>query len=361
MTAETTKTAPPKNRFWQFIDERLGLNALDYSIPKHGNTLPYMLGGITFFGFVILIITGIYLSLFYDPNPATANASVRSIMNDVFLGSFVRSIHFWTAQAVVISVVLHMVRVFVTASYKRPRELNWIIGVFLFAITMMFFFSGTILKWDEESFQGSDEITEISHFLGPLGLPLSPDLAPNVPMLARMYALHIGLLPLAVGALVLVHLLYVHHFNISPIPWRNKKKKEEKEEPEEPKEPFTVHLMGLVKYGLVLFVILAVLSVAFPAPLGPAPMEGIKDATLPLWPLLPLTAIDDMFGLWWIIPASIIPFLFLLAVPFIDRSEELDPRKRKIIVLLFMLGLAVFIALMVFGNTLAPGRALVGG
>jgi quinol-cytochrome oxidoreductase complex cytochrome b subunit len=358
MTSDAPRTAPSKSKFWQFIDDRLGLNALDYSIPKHGNTLPYMLGGITFFAFVILILTGLYLTLFYDPNPATANASVRSIMTDVPLGSFVRSVHFWTAQAVVISVVLHMVRVFITASYKRPRELNWIVGVLLFAVTMMFFFSGTVLKWDEESFQGVAEIKEISHFLGPLGWPLSPELAPSVPMLARMYAIHIAILPLAMGAIVLAHLLYVHHFNISPLPWRKKRKPEEKEEP---KEPFTVHLMGIVKYGLVLFAVLAVLSVAFPAPLGPAPMEGIKDATLPLWPLLPLTAIDDLIGLWWIIPASVVPFLFLLAVPFIDRNDELDPRRRKVIVLLFVLGMAVFLALMLFGITLAPGRALAGG
>ncbi len=130
-----TARIEPKSRFWRVIDERLGLNSLDYDLPKHGNTIPYMLGGITFFAFVILILTGMYLTLFYDPNPATANASVRRIMTDVFLGSFVRSIHYWTAQAVVISVFLHMVRVFITASYKRPREFNWILGVLLFGLT----------------------------------------------------------------------------------------------------------------------------------------------------------------------------------------------------------------------------------
>lgn len=354
---ETSKSSARKNRFWKFIDERLGLDALNYTVPKHGNTLPYMLGGITFFAFVILIVTGVYLTLFYDPNPANANASVRNIMTDVFLGSFVRSIHYWTAQAVVISVVLHMVRVFITASYKRPRELNWILGVVLLAVTFIFFFSGTILKWDEESYQGAAENEEVSHFLGPLGLPLSPELAPGVPILARMYAIHIAILPLVLGAIVLGHLFYVHHFNISSLPW---KRKSESDEEKEPREPFIRHVKGILKYGLVLFVILAVLAVAFPAPLGPAPMEGIKDATFPLWPLLPLTAIDDLIGLWWIIPATVIPFLFLLAVPFIDRSEELDPRRRKIIVAVFLFGIALFVALLIFSLTLSPGRSLVG-
>jgi ubiquinol-cytochrome c reductase cytochrome b subunit len=358
MTSETQKASPAKSKLWGFLDERLGLDAMDYNIPKHGNKLPYMLGGITFFAFVILVLTGIFLTFYYDPNPSNANASVRAIMKDVPLGSFVRSIHYWTAQAVVISVVLHMFRVFITASYKRPRELNWVIGVLLLAVTVLFFFSGTILKWDEESYQGLAENNEISHFLGPFGLPFSPDLASSVPMLARVYALHIAILPLVVGAIVLGHLFYVHHFNISPLPWRNKRKAEKKEEP---REPFMVHLKGIVMYGLVLFFIIAVLSIAFPAPLGPAPMTGIKDATLPLWPLLPLTAIDDLIGLWWVIPAMALPFLFLLAVPFIDRGEELDPRKRKVIVLLFVLGVAVFIYLMLFGISLSPGRTLVGG
>lgn len=357
MSTRSAKAASYRSRFFGFLDQRLGLDALDYSVPKHGNTLPYMLGGITFFSFVILILTGIYLLFYYDPNPATANASVRSIMADS-LGSFVRSVHYWTAQAVVISVVLHMVRVFTTASYKRPRELNWVIGVLLLSVTFAFFFTGTILKYDEESFQGLAENKEISHFLGPLGLPLSPDLAPNIPMLARMYALHVAVLPLVIGVIVLGHLFYVHHFNISPLPWKGKKKPEEKEEP---KEPFTNHLKGLVMYGAVLFVVLAVLAVAFPAPLGPAPIVGIKDATLPLWPLLPLTGIDDLIGLWWIIPATIVPVLFLLGVPFIDRKEELDPRRRKAIVLLFFLGVAVFLMLLAISITLSPGRSLVGG
>jgi len=358
VTAESRKMIPFKGRVWRFIDERLGLDALDYNLPKHGNTLPYMLGGITFFAFVILILTGIFLTFFYDPNPATANASVRRTMTDVLFGSFVRSLHYWTAQAVVISVFLHMVRVFITASYKRPRELNWIIGVLLFGVTIAFFFTGTILKWDEESFQGAAENEEISHFLGPLGLPLSPDLAPGVSILARMYALHIAILPIIFGAIVVGHLFYVHHFNISPLPWKGKPKADEKEEL---KEPFMKHLKGIVRFGFVSLIILAVLAVAFPAPLGPAPMEGITDATFPLWPLLPLTAVDDLIGLWWIIPATIVPILFLLAVPFIDRKEELDPRRRKAIVILFLLGIAAFIVLLLFGISLSPGRTLAGG
>jgi quinol-cytochrome oxidoreductase complex cytochrome b subunit len=266
-------------------------------------------------------------------------------------------VHYWAAQAVIISVVLHMVRVFVTAAYKKPRELNWIFGIILLAITLNFYFSGTVLKWDQESFQGVDEISNVSRYLGPLGLPVSPTIAPSVPMLDRMYALHIAILPIIIGIFLLAHLLYVHYFNISPLPWRKKGS----DEPEEPKEPFTKHLMGLTQYGIVLFVIVAVLAFVFPAPLGPEPITGFHDATKPTWPLQPLTAVDDLFGLWWIIPGTAIPFLFLLAVPFIDKGEERDPRKRKLIVTIFMIGMVMLLVLLYLGILHRIAGSVEGG
>jgi len=357
MTAQSPWDRVRKGRFWHYIDERLGLDQLDYTVPEHGNTLPYMIGGITVFGFVILIVTGLLLTLFYDPSPERANASVLAIQHDVTLGWLVRGLHYWAAQAVIISVVLHMVRVFVTASYKKPRELNWIFGIVLLAITLNFYFSGTVLKWDQESFQGVDEIKTVSGYLGPFGLPVSQNLAPTVPILDRMYALHVAILPIIIGIFLLAHLLYVHYFNISPLPWRKKNS----EEPEEPKEPFTKHLIGITQYGIVLLVILAILSFVFPAPLEPAPITGFHDATKPPWPLLPLTAVDDLIGLWWIIPGTAIPFLFLLAVPFIDRGEERDPRKRKIIVITFMVGMAMLLVLMYLGILHKVAGSVVGG
>jgi quinol-cytochrome oxidoreductase complex cytochrome b subunit len=231
MSAQTSGDWVRNSRFWHFVDERLGLDQLDYTVPEHGNTLPYMIGGITVFGFVVLIVTGLWLTLFYDPSPERANASVLAIQSSVMFGWLVRGVHYWAAQAVIISVVLHMVRVFVTAAYKKPRELNWIFGIALLAITLNFYFSGTVLKWDQESFQGLDEVKTVSHYLGPLGLPVSPDLAPAVPLLDRMYALHIVILPIIIGILLLGHLLYVHYFNISPLPYRKKGS----DAPEEPK------------------------------------------------------------------------------------------------------------------------------
>lgn len=356
MTTQSSMDRVRKSRFWHYIDERLGLDQLDYTVPEHGNTLPYMIGGITVFGFVLLIVTGLILTLFYNPSIERANASVLAIQHDVTLGWLVRGVHFWAAQAVIISVVLHMVRVFVTAAYKKPRELNWIFGVALLFMTINFYFSGTILKWDQESFQGVAEVKEVSRWMGPFGLPVSEQLAPSVPILDRMYALHVAILPLIIGVFLLAHLLYVHYFNISPLPYRKKSSDQQ----DEPKEPFTKHLIGLTQYGIILFVIVAILAFVFPAPLGPEPILGFHDATKPPWPVLPLTAVDDLLGLWWVIPGTAIPFLFLLAVPFIDRGEERDPRKRKIIVLTFMVGMAMLLVLLYFGILHKVAGSVVG-
>src|SRR3990167_8162955 len=126
----TTSLQPaPRSRLAEWLNERLGLDGLAYAIPEHANSLPYILGGITLTGFVILFVTGIYLAQFYHPHPADAHESVTYIITGAPLGDLVRSIHFWTAQIVTVTVLLHMLRVLFTGAYKRPREINWYVGL----------------------------------------------------------------------------------------------------------------------------------------------------------------------------------------------------------------------------------------
>lgn len=344
---ESAPTASRWGRFWRVIDERLGLDELAYKVPEHGNTLAYTLGGITFFGFAVLILTGIILTQFYHPHPAEANASVRAIMTDVPLGAFLRSIHFWAAQAVVVSVTLHAARVFVTAAYKRPREFNWLVGVALLAITIGFFFTGTVLKWDQESFDALEHNIEISNFLGAAGAFFSPSFAAGVPLLTRLYSVHVSLLPLFLALLLLAHIFYIRHFGISPHPTRKAGEGPEK------LQPFSTHVKKIVAYGLVLLAIVAALAVLFPAPIGPEPIAGIE-VTKPPWPFLWLYAIENYWGIQWLLPASLAPFLALVAIPFLDRGDERDPRRRRAIVIAFFVGLAILFGLMVLGILSAP-------
>ncbi len=351
---ETAKPQGRSSRFWRFIDERLGLDALTYQVPEHGNTLAYTLGGITFFGFIILVVTGILLTQFYHPHPAEANASVRAIMTEAPLGSFVRSLHFWTAQAVVVSVVLHASRVFITAAYKRPREFNWLVGVALLGLTIAFFFTGTVLKWDQESFEALEHNIEISNFLGAFGTFFSSSFAAGVPLLTRLYSVHVSLLPVLAVLLLLAHVFYIQYFGISPLPWKRNSKGTA-----DGQQPFSSHLKKILRYGLVLLVIVAILSVAFPASIGPEPIQGVE-VTKPPWPFLWLYAIENIWGIQWLLPASVIPFLIFVAIPFVDRGEERDPRRRRAIVVAFFTGLAILFALTLIAILTAP-QAHVGG
>jgi quinol-cytochrome oxidoreductase complex cytochrome b subunit len=104
---------------WMTVSESGGLR---YPVPEHANSLAYTLGGVTLVSFVLLVITGIYLAQFYDPTPANAPASVAYITDKAFAGELIRSLHYWLSSAFVVTLVLHMVRTFVTGSFKLPRK-----------------------------------------------------------------------------------------------------------------------------------------------------------------------------------------------------------------------------------------------
>src|SRR3990172_13345610 len=112
----------------------------------------YCLGGVTFLLFLILTFTGVILSLYYIPSTLEAYGSIRSIDEKLPQGWLMRSMHIWAASGMVAAVVAHMIRVFVTGSYKPPREFNWVVGMALFVITMAFGFSGYLLPWDQKAF-----------------------------------------------------------------------------------------------------------------------------------------------------------------------------------------------------------------
>lgn len=97
------------------VDERLGIKALAYPVPEHANNLTWSLGGLTAVAFLTLLVTGVYITQFYTPVPETANQSVRDLAVDVWIGSFVRALHFWAAQAMFVLALLHLLRVFLHA------------------------------------------------------------------------------------------------------------------------------------------------------------------------------------------------------------------------------------------------------
>ena len=117
------------------VDERMGLKALAYDVPEHANNLAWSLGALTAISFFLLLVSGIYIAQWYNPMPEVANQSVRTIMTQAPLGAFARGLHYWAAQAMYILALVHMLRVFFTGSFKRPREGNWIVGAAMLLLT----------------------------------------------------------------------------------------------------------------------------------------------------------------------------------------------------------------------------------
>ncbi len=106
--AEPVTTKGRVRRVREAVDERLGIDAIRYPVPAHANKVSYSLGGLTAFSLLILIVTGIVLAQYYNPDPASANESVRHIVNGVYLGRFVRGLHFWASEAMYVLAILHL-------------------------------------------------------------------------------------------------------------------------------------------------------------------------------------------------------------------------------------------------------------
>jgi len=337
---------PRRKRVLDAIDERLGLKALQYPVPEHANKLAYSLGGLTLIAFILMVATGVFLTQYYNPDPADAHGSVRQIITGVTLGDFIRAFHYWGAMAMVVLIGLHLLRVFVSASYKRPREGNWLFGVVLAGITAALFFSGTVLKWDQESIEALGHNIEIGELLGRFGFWFSPEFG-GIPFLGRLYVVHIAILPLLFGLVLAVHLMLVKRHGMAPSPFR-------KGPEPEPTRPFSSHLAELGSLALVLIGVLTVLAVVLPPAHGPAPVQGIE-VTKPPWPMLWLYPIEDWFGVSAILWATLAVIAALLIVPFVDRSSELSPRRRLPIVIAGAVVVVAIVALIVY----AAGQPVV--
>lgn len=337
-------------RVWRYLDERLGLGVFRYDVPRHANTLPYALGGAALTGFVILIATGIVMTQYYHPDPAQANASVRSIAASPFLG-LVRGIHYWTAQLTIAVVALHLTRVFLAAAYKRPREMQWVVGVLLLGLTAAFFFTGTVIKWDQEGYEALQHNDETANLLARGGVWFAPQYLDPSHVMVRLYSLHVSIFPLALAVLVTLHLLLVKRLKISPRP----------NEPEtvqtEPVEHFTRHLRKIALLGGILLFLAILLAVLLPASLGPEPIPGIE-VTKPPWPFLWLYGVENVLGIAWLFPATVLAFVLLLALPFVDRNPSRHPRDRRVILSAFILMAALLLGLAMSAALMPGGQHL---
>lgn len=208
----------------EWVDERYSVvepmrEILAKPVPRFATHWMYCLGGITFLLFIIQGITGTLLAFYYKPTPAEAFASIQFIENEVRFGAAIRAIHHWSANGMVVMVIAHMLRVFLTGAFKAPREFNWITGVTLFIITLGFGLTGYLLPWDQRAFWATTVSTGIAG-----GIPQIGDLAlvfmrggweVTAITLSRFYALHVLVLPLSIVVLLFMHFWMVRRQGIA--------------------------------------------------------------------------------------------------------------------------------------------------
>ena len=202
------------------FDVRIPLEAfLKKPVPKHAIRWYFCLGGITFALFAIQGVTGILLSLYYRPTPEQAYDSILFIMNNVPFGWLIRSIHSWSASLMIAFCVAHMLRVFITGAYKKPRELNWVAGVVLLLMTLAFGFTGYLLPWDQKALWGStvgSQILGVVPLIGGWLLGLlrgGPDITGLT--LTRFYGVHMLVLPAITFLFLGAHFVIIRRQGIS--------------------------------------------------------------------------------------------------------------------------------------------------
>ena len=178
-------------------------------VPKRGKWL-YTLGSATLFLINLQFLTGILLLFYYVPTTDNAWDSIYYIMTGVYFGPLIRGIHFWSANILMIVIGLHMLRTFFSGAYKAPREINWVIGVFLIILVTILAFTGYALRWDAEGFWAWEVGIKIGSYTPFVGAYVATFLlggdTAGPATLARVFVIHVWLLPAALAPLIGIHL-----------------------------------------------------------------------------------------------------------------------------------------------------------
>lgn len=359
---------------WRWLDERLDLGPLVAGleanmrkpVPAHINWF-FTLGSAIAALLGLQIFTGILLLVYYRPGAESAYQSIERIMEEVPVGGFVRSLHAWGSDLIVIFLILHMIRVFVYAGYKKPRELTWIIGVLLFAVVLIFGFTGYLLPWDQLAYWGTVVATEAPASIPVLG-PITREFMlggaeVGDATLGRFFALHVAVLPLGLMGLMGLHLFLIRYQGISSL----RRTDEAEPTPDEMRaaggEPFFPHhvLKDLTTTYVVLGLLVS-LAILYPAHLGePAdPLitpQGIK----PEWYFLPayqlLKYVPEVVGVQ--IPPLFLGLLILLPL-VLDRSPERHPRHRLKAIGIGAIVLGLIVLLGLLGHVSATRQTIFG-
>ncbi len=300
---------------------------------------PHVLGSALLALIAFQFVSGVLLSFVYSASPDGAYRSVRYINEEMRGGAWLRALHYWGASAVVIVAGLHLLRTFVFAAYRKPRELTWIAGMLLLLCILAFGQTGYLLPWDQKAYWGTAVTIRIVGTVPIIGptlarLPAGGE-SVGALTLSRFYSIHVVLLPLITTLLVISHLILVRRFGITA-PWARTR-----EDPPR-KTPFYPYQMARDAMGaFVALCVVMFLAWQIPAPLErPADPGDSTFVPRPDWYFLFLFQLLHYFeGKWEVVGTFVIPVLALLvffALPFIDRGERRELKYRPVALLILI-------------------------
>ena len=297
-----------------WLDQRLQLakpirETVEHPVPRQTASWFYVFGSAALTVFVLQIVTGILLALVYVPTAGEAWNSLQALNHSIAFGWYIRALHGWGSNFMIAIVLIHMVQVFMFGAYKFPRELTWIIGVFLLLMTLGMAFSGQVLRFDQDAFWGIGIGASISSRVPVVG-PWTVHLLLGGPIIAgatlsRFFALHVFVIPGLLIAFVSLHLLLVLKLGINewPMPGRIVSKATYEKQYHELTQKEGIPFVPGAVYKDIFFsgcVLLALILVA--AYFGPFGPSGRPDPTI-----IQTAPRPDYFFLWLYALLSLLP------------------------------------------------------
>jgi ubiquinol-cytochrome c reductase cytochrome b subunit len=343
----------------EWFDHRLQLaapirDAAEHPVPRNTASWWYVFGSAALVVFLLQLITGILLAMVYVPSAGEAWNSLHTLNYDVVLGWFIRGLHGWGSNFMVAIVLIHMMQVFLFGAHKYPRELTWIVGVFLLLMTLGMAFTGQVLRFDQDAYWGlgiGASIASRIPIVGPavVNLMLGGPIIAG-PTLSRFFAIHVFIVPGLLIAFVCLHLLMVLKLGINewPMPGRIVRKATYEHEYHELTKTDGAPFVPYAVWKDMFFAACILMAVGWCAlyfgPFGPS---GRPDPTI-----IQTVPKPDYFFLWLYALLSLLPpsletpallvgpvvvIVALLLLPFVSGEGEKSWRRRPIAVLTMLL------------------------
>jgi ubiquinol-cytochrome c reductase cytochrome b subunit/cytochrome b6 len=301
------------------VDQEALVKISSEPIPNHLKRWWWALGGAPLVFFTIQVITGIMLIFYYVPEPENAYDSVAYITDTARFGWLVRSVHRWASNLMIATLILHMMRVFFTQTFRKPRELNWMFGVVLFLLAMMFGFTGYSLVYEQMSYWAMKVGTGIAAATPLIGdwiadfIRGGSEIGQNT--LTRFYLFHVVLLPFLMILAISLHVYLIRTLGVSELKFKGAEKEEKKTFPFFPDHIYTETIIVVIS-----LILLVSLSLLFPVHLGERADPNVTPLHIkPEWYFYPVFRWLKITNLTIGVIGPIIFIVILFTWPFIDR------------------------------------------